>query len=170
MIGLTFLAVGLLWLAFSVFVGIKLPQWLGIRNPVGKWAVTVAAVVVLLVGPFVDHIVGMRQFQRLCEDRTAITVGPDAETVKRGKSTMSVGTDLAGFIINIKSYKVSYIDLDTGKVFLSYDYFSTSGGRVAGLALMGGTHGCSADDRKNKNHRQLQQIPIYQKIVNGDSK
>lgn len=51
-IGLTFLAIGLLWLAFSIFVGRKLPRWIGIRNPAGQWAVTVAVVAVLLVGPF----------------------------------------------------------------------------------------------------------------------
>jgi hypothetical protein len=167
MIGILFLfAIGL-WVALSLYLARKIPKWLRItRYPS---VVSVISFLLLLIVPFVDEIVGMRQFETLCAERTAITVSPDAEKVKRGKSVMSAETILPGFFIKIKSYKVSYIDIDTGKVFLTYDYFSTSGGRVAGLALMGGSHGCSADDRENKNHRQLQQIPIYQKIVNGES-
>ena len=32
MIGLPFLAIALLWLVFSVFVGLKLPKWLGVQG------------------------------------------------------------------------------------------------------------------------------------------
>ena len=103
MIGLTFLAIGLLWLAFSVFVGRKLPRWLGIRNPAGQWAVTVAAVAVLLVGPFVDHIVGMRQFQKLCDEQTGLQVYPNAVKAKRGKETSSKRE-----LINGSSLKYSF--------------------------------------------------------------
>ena len=169
MIGLLFLTAVLLWLALSAYVAIHLPKWFAVSKPVERWLISAVVFLLLVVGPFVDHIVGMRQFEKLCKEQTAITASPDAETVKRGKSVMSSETILPGFFIKIKSYKVSYIDLDTGKVFLTYNYFSTRGGRVAGLALMGGAHGCSADDRENKNHRELQQIPIYQKIVKGDS-
>lgn len=168
MIGILFFGCIGLWVALCVYLARRIPKWLGVERHARS--ISVASFLLLLIVPFIDEIVGMRQFEKLCDERTAITVSPDAETVKRGKSVMSAETVLPGFFIKIKSYKVSYIDLDTGKVFLTYDYFSTSGGRVAGLALMGGSHGCSADDRKNKNHRQLQQIPIYQKIVNGDSK
>lgn len=170
MIGLTFLAIGLLWLAFSVFVGRKLPRWLGIRNPAGQWAVTVAVVAVLLVGPFVDHIVGMRQFQKLCDERTAIHVSPDANLVRRATDITSDELPISGYVINIKMSTRTYIDLDTKKPFLSYEIFRTSGGRVASLALLGGWHSCSAERVENKNHQQFAAMNAYELLRNGRKK
>ncbi len=170
MIGLTFLAIGLLWLAFSVFVGRKLPRWLGIRNPAGKWAVTVAAVVVLLVGPFVDHIVGMWQFERLCDERTAPRIAANAADVEFAKVSDSASRVLDGFFIDIQVSTVSYVDPATGKALLEYEYFKTRGGRIAGLALIGGWNSCSAESKNSQYLPQLRAMPVFRNHVNGVQK
>jgi hypothetical protein len=170
MIGLSFLAIGLLWLAFSVFVGHKLPRWLGIRNPVGKWAVTAAAVVVLLIGPFVDHIVGMRQFERLCDERTAPRIAADAASVELAQVSDSASRVLDGFFIDIQVSTVSYADPATGKALLEYEYFKTRGGRIAGLALMGGWNSCSAESKNSQYLSQLRALPVFRNNINGVQK
>ena len=170
MIGLTFLAIGLLWLAFSVFMGLKLPQWLGIQSVIKRLAVTVAALVVLLVGPFVDHIVGMWQFERLCEERTAPRIARNAASVEWAKASDSESRHLDGFVIDVQASTVSYVDPATGKVFLEYEYFKTRGGRIAGLALMGGWNSCSAESKSSKHSSQLRALPAYRNFVNGVQK
>jgi len=160
MIGLTFLAIGLLWLAFSVFVGRKLPRWLGIRNPVAKWAVTVVAVAVLLIGPFVDHIVGMRQFQKLCDERTVIKISKTANQVIRAKQLVLPTTELSGYWIKIRSSPIVYIDADTSQEFLRYEILNTKGGRVGGLVMLEGSYQCLPKDyspTKNLNIDKLLQ-------------
>ena len=146
MIGLTFLAIGLLWLAFSVFVGRNLPKLLGIQGVAGQRAVTVAALVVFLVGPFVDHVVGMRQFERLCEERTVMRLSVEAMQVTRARRIDTPSTELQGYWINIRSSGVVFVDVDTNREFLRYEILNTSGGRVAGLALLGGSHQCVPRD------------------------
>ncbi|MBL8372257.1 MAG: hypothetical protein JNK28_12795 [Burkholderiaceae bacterium] len=158
MIGLTFLAIGLLWLAFSVFVGRKLPRWLGIRNPAGKWAVTVAAVAVLLIGPFVDEIVGMRQFERLCKERAVVWVGPGAEKVTAAKKAATKQEDLSGYWIPIHSRKVVYLDAASGIPFLGYETLSTKGGRIARVALLGGEHSCRPPNPNAMNYLNIDKL------------
>lgn len=170
MIGLTFLAIGLLWLAFSVFVGRKLPRWLGIRNRAGQWAITAAAVAVLLVGPFVDHIVGMRQFERLCDERTAPRIAANAASVELAKVSDSASRVLDGIFIDIQVSTVSYVDPATGKVLLEYEYFKTHGGRIAGLALMGGWNSCSAESKNSQYLPQLRALPMFRNFVSGVQK
>lgn len=169
MIGLMFLGVALLWLGLTVYLTIKLPRWLGLKSST-SWLLRLVLVPLLLVGPFVDEIVGMRQFEKICDEQTAIQISPMAVSVKRAKRIYSSEVNVPGYLITIVLTTATYVDLDTNEVFLTYNHFSTRGGRVAGLALMGGKHSCSAEKSVHKNHSQLWQIPIYQKIVNGDSK
>jgi hypothetical protein len=169
MIGLLFLTAALLWLALSAYVAIHLPKWFAMSKPVARWLISAVVFLLLMVGPFVDHIVGMRQFEKLCEEQTAMTVSPIADSVKRAKRIYSPDVNVPGYLIDIVSSTATYVDLDTNQVFLTYKHFSTRGGRVAGIALMGGRHSCSAEAPIHKNHSQLWQIPIYKKIVNGES-
>lgn len=146
MIGMMFLAVGLLWLALSWYLAKRVPVWLSIRHPSAQWLMRAVVMLVLLVGPFVDHIVGMRQFERLCESAKArIWVSPDIGNVSRAKPNTPVYIPVSGYWINIESTKTTYIDIDTGKAFLSYETFFTKGGRIWGLTLLGGFHSCKVD-------------------------
>lgn len=166
MIGLMFLGAALLWLGLTVYLTIKVPRLLGLKN-YASWLLRLLLVSLLLVGPFVDEIVGMRQFERLCEEQAGIQIRPVAASVRNAKRTYSPEVILPGYLINIVSTTATYVDLDSNEVYLRYNHFSTRGGRVAGLALMGGWHSCSAEKTNHKDHQQLQQIPSYTKIVIG---
>ena len=167
MIGLLFLAVAILWLVLVYQVVRRIPIWLTFKKHV--WLVQALVAVVLLVGPFVDEVVGMRQFKKLCEERTAITVSPAAGSVQRARDVSSEKKILPGYWINIWAGTRTFFDADTGKEFLSYPVYRTQGGRIAGLALMGGWHSCSAESPANKNHEHVKNIRIYRQIINGDT-
>lgn len=147
MIGLMFLAAVLAWLALSAFLALKLPQWLGTKSPGGQWATTVAALALFLVGPFVDEIVGMRQFERLCsEARLGIKVASDIGVVKRGYSSEPAYVALPGYWIDIRRVDAKYVDLDSGRPFLEFQEYFTKGGRLWGLLLLGGEHACQIEN------------------------
>ena len=168
MIGLMFLAAGLLWLALAIYLIVRLPHWLRLKKFVRP--LQAVLLLLLLVMPFVDEIVGMRQFRALCEERTAPRIADDAASVEWAKVSDSKPQLLKGFVIDVEASTVSYVDSATEKVFLEYEYFKTRGGRIAGIALMEGWHSCSAESKQNKYSSQIKAIPAYQKIVNGVQK
>jgi hypothetical protein len=165
MIGLTFLAIGLLWLAFSVFVGHKLPKWLGIQGLAKQWAITVAAVVVLLVGPFVDHIVGMRQFEKLCAEEGRLQISPAAANTKRAKKMIEDYVPLEGYAVRIEQMVIRVVDLDTDKQIAQYKYFSTPGGRLSGRSILGNPYVCSASDRDHADRSKLDALAAQTHLV-----
>jgi hypothetical protein len=83
MVGLLFLAAGLTWLAFSWFLAWKVPRWLGIKTVSAQWAASAVAMALLLFGPFVDEILGMRQFEKLCRERATVWTAASAKSVTR---------------------------------------------------------------------------------------
>lgn len=158
MIGLALLAVAVLWLGLSLWLALKLPTWLRVHTPVRRIGVTAAALVALLVGPFVDEIVGMRQFENLCAERAIVKVSPEADRVRRAVDANLPMVELPGHWIKIRSQRVAYIDLDTGKIFLTYEILHTSGGRIAGVLLFGGNHSCAPQDYSSKRHLDIDQL------------
>lgn len=168
MIGLSFLAVALLWLALAFYLTAKLPLWLGLKKLI--WPLRIVLLSILLVGPFVDEIVGMRQFRALCEEQTTISVSSDAGSVRRARDISVEKQILPGYWINIWASRRTYFDLDTGKEFLSYPVYRTQGGRVAGLALLGGWHFCSAESSDNRNNQQFKNLNAYELLSNGRKK
>ena len=146
MIGLGFLVVGFLWVAVSFFLALKLPVWMGSKSSDRRWGIGMALLLLLLVGPFVDHIVGMWQFERLCaRARISIQVSPDIGNVKRAKTNATTYIDLSGYFVNIQKVQREYLDLDTGRSFLSYQTYFTKGGRVAGITQFEGRYSCDID-------------------------
>ena len=143
MIGLMFLGVALLWLGLTVYLTVKVPRWLGLKR-YASWLLRLLLVPLLLVGPFVDEIVGMGQFEKLSQERAVLHVATNADQVNRAKVAHSDLRELTGYWINISTGKSEYIDIDTGMVFMSFDDYTTTGGRIAGLALLGGSHWCDA--------------------------
>jgi hypothetical protein len=145
MIGLLFLSVGIGWVWLALWVALwvarKAPAWVGVKHPVGKSLLGAVVLAVLLVGPFVDHIIGVQQFEKLCDERTVMQVSPIANLVVR-----ATRLELPGYWIKIRSSPVAYADADTGRQFLRYDILNTKGGRVAGFAMLGGSHQCTPKD------------------------
>jgi len=146
MIGIIFLAAAVIWLAISLNFSLKVPIWLGVRGRSKPLIVSALLLAVLLVGPFVDEIIGMRQFEKLCEEaRANIWVSPEISSVKRAISNSPNSVDLSGYVIPIKLYVSEYIDLDSGSAFLRFRTYFTKGGRLWGLTLMGGKHSCEIE-------------------------
>lgn len=138
--GLIFLLVMGLWFALCVFLARKMPGWIGVKR--FRLVLGVVIFPVLLVTPVIDEIVGMRQFEQLCKERSVVYVSPEAGKVRRAIQNSFQLDTLAGYWVKIQSQPVTYTDLDTGKVFISFQGLHTTGGRIAGIAMMGGTHSC----------------------------
>jgi hypothetical protein len=143
MIGLMFMVAGMAWLAFSVFLALKVPQWLGIKTTGAQWVASALVFGLLLIGPFIDEIVGMQQFNKLCKERAVVWTAEDAISVTRAIKGETKYVDLPGYWIPIKSQQNEYINVDTGELFLKYEILHTRGGRIVGLVLLDGEHSCS---------------------------
>lgn len=141
MIGLMFLCAALLWLLFTVYLTVKVPRWLGLKSHV-KWLARLLLVPILVVGPFVDEIVGMRQFERLCQERAVVWVKPGAEKVTKAREGPEKYEDLTGYWVPIRVRQIVYLDAESGIPFVGYVALSTKGGRIARIALLGGEHSC----------------------------
>ncbi len=165
MIGLLFMAMGLLWLALSWYLAKRLPNWLSIRHPIAQWLMRAMVMLLLLVGPFVDHVIGMAQFEGLCKERAVVWVGPGAEKVTAAKEAATKHEDLSGYWISIHSRKITFLDASTGIQFMGYETLSTKGGRIARIALMGGEHSC-----RPSNPNQLNQLNIDKLLEQGKNK
>jgi len=158
MIGLLFLAVGLFWLWLSWFLASRMPTWLGISTPAWRWVLTSVVLVLLLVGPFLDHIVGMRQFQRLCDEQTGLQILPSAANTRNAKELSAQSLPLKGYVITIKQQARKIIDSDTGAEIAHYNYFSTRGGRVGSLFMMGGEYACAASKKGHADRAKYTQF------------
>lgn len=150
MIGLMFLGVFALWIWFAVFFGLKIPKWFD-----WKWKCLSSALLIPLIAcaPFVDEVVGMRQFKQLCKERDVVNLSSEAYQVKRAKGADLPTVELPGYWITIRSQPVLYIDIDTGRQFMSYEMLHTSGGYFAGALLMGGMHSCKPRETEEINRR-----------------
>lgn len=166
MIGLTALAIGLLWLAISVFFAIKLPKWFGASKPVWRGLLGGIVFVILMIGPFVDHIVGMRQFEKLCIEQTNVKISPNASNTKRGKQASPKTEQLKGYVIPIQRSTAAIVDIDSGEVIASYNHFSTKGGVVGGpLTAFGGEHVCDLSQPRHVEYKKFLQLLNQIKLV-----
>ena len=141
MIGLLFLGAAILWLLAVYHVAKSAPRWLHVKRHVRLTRAVVA--IALLVGPFLDQIVGMRQFDTLCKERAVVTVTPEARQVKRAKELPLRRFELSGYWVPIVVWQATYLDADSGKEFAHFEVLHTKGGRVARLMLLGGDYSCS---------------------------
>ena len=170
MIGLTALAIGLLWLALSVLLAIKLPKWFGASKPVWSGLLGCAIFLILMVGPFVDHVVGMRQFQKLCDEQTGLQIYPNSVNTKRGQETSSKRELVNGAVISINRTVSTITDLDTGEVIARYNYFSTKGGVIGSVLMLGGEHVCSIDGPRHPQHDQYVTLKSRISLIYGEAK
>lgn len=170
MIGLGFLAAGLLWLAFSWYVATRLPKWLGVVKPVWRRLLGTTVFLLLMVGPFVDHIVGMRQFEKLCAEQTDLQLFQNGVNAKRGRETSSTRELVGGTAIAINRSVSTITDLDTGEVIARYKHFTTRGGVFARLPMLGGEHVCSIDGPRHPKHKQYMVLKNQIHLTYGEAK
>lgn len=156
MIGLAFLGVAILWLVLIVFFSLKIPKWLGLERT--GWLLSLVLLVLGLVGPFVDHWIGMRQFDKLCAEQTSLQIYPAAITAKRGKVISSAYELLNGYLIPIDRRVDSFVDTDTGQAIARYYHFSTPGGRVGKLVRLGSDYECAVFKSNHPDNAQYQAL------------
>ena len=140
------------WIFLSFYLPVKIPGWLGMQRHGGL--VTIVLIPLMLGAMFIDEVIGMRQFEKLCKERAVVWVSPEAGQVTRAKDTSPATVELSGYWIKIRSQPVEYSDIDTGKPFFRYEILHTKGGLVAGIAMMGGSHSCTPKN-DNEIYKQL---------------
>lgn len=156
MIGLAVLGALVLWIAAAGWLAGRVPIWLNIERHT-LW-VSPALFISFVCLPFVDHWVGMRQFEKLCTEQTSLTIYPGAADAKRGAWTISDSQRLDGYyFVEIQRSKVALINVETNQAVLSYDRFWTKGSFFRRMTLNGPKQ-CSASDRDHpdqKNYRKV---------------
>jgi hypothetical protein len=168
MIGLTLLAVGLLWLALSLFIAIKLPRWIGIKREQLRWLLSGALLLLCMVGPFANHIVGMWQFQKLCNEQTGLQIYPNAVNTKRAREFSSDRELLNGMAIPIYRTESNVINLETNAVIARYSRFTTSGAGIGKILKLGGEDVCSVNGSRHKDHQKYLQLKTQTNLRYGD--
>lgn len=168
MIGLLFLAAIGLWLVFTVYLTVKVPRWLGLQGPV-KWLARLLLVPLLLVGPLADHIIGMRQFEKLCAEEGRLQISPAAANTKRARTRWAQPETLSGTAIPIERTAIAIINIDTGEQIAHYKYFSTPGGVIGKLPQMGGRFTCSAGLRGHVDENAFDALAAQTNLTYGES-
>lgn len=163
MIGLMFLGATVLWLIAVYQITLRVPKWLNLKKHVSMARVLVA--LVLLVGPFVDHIIGMRQFEKLCAEEGRLEISPAALNTKRARTRWAQPEVLSGTAIPIERTEIVIIDLDTGQQIAQYKYFSTPGGVVGKLPELGGRFTCSASLRGHVDEKAFGALAAQTNLV-----
>ena len=163
MIGLIFLAAASLWAALSIYIAINAPRWLGLKSAATGVPITGLLLALMLFGPFIDEVIGMRQFKELCNSaRTDIWIGSEIQNVRRAQMLPRQTSELEGYFIKIKAVRTDYIDMDSGKPFLSYKTFLTKGGRVWGVTRFDTEESCgtgaTSEFKKIWNKYQIQNL------------
>ena len=168
MIGFSFLVAGLLWLVAAAWLSSRIPHWLSIQKHRTPLSVALFPVIVLL--PFLDHIIGMRQFHKLCEEQTRLRLTPNAENTSRAREEGAGVSVVTGFPIEITRLRMNFVDLETGSQIASYDILRTPGGRIGGLVQMGGKYECSVGDPSHVDRKKYLDLRVQTKLAPGGSK
>ena len=167
MIGLSFLAVGLIWLALSWYLATRLPKWLSIKRPLVQLSLSALLLSLFLVGPFTDHIVGMRQFQKLCDTQTGLQVYPNALNSRKAVDKSTREEPLKGYLIPISQRTDSLVNAETGEVILRHHHFSTSGGWIGGFLRMGSPYECAVFQSSHPDHGRYRALRKNYQIIYG---
>lgn len=168
MIGIMFLGAALLWFLFCLWLAGNLPKWLGIKKL--DWLVTIMVLGLLLVAPFIDHILGMRQFQKLCYEQTGLQIYPNAVNTKRGRENSSEAEQLSEYFIPIKKISHTLLDLDSGEVIARHYHFTTTGGKIGGLARLGSEYQCTVFQSDHPDQAKYRSLRKQITIIYGETK
>lgn len=154
------------WLTAAIMVSKRIPHWLGVTKHTK--VVSVLLFPVVLVVPIADDLIGRWQFYRLCDREAVVTLSPDWESVKRARRVSLPRSDVGGTLIPIYSQGSEYVDIDTGKTFMTHPHFYTYGGLLFGrLGFgLGGSTSCLP-----KNAQAIEEmINFYELLKQGEMK
>jgi hypothetical protein len=135
-----------LWLTAAVMLSRRIPRWLGVTKHVT--VISALSFPIVLAAPIADDLIGRWQFYRLCEREAVVKLSPDWETVKRAQHTDIPIVPVSGYVMPIEVQRAEYVDLDSGRTFLSFKAFHTHGGLLFGrIGLgLGQTTSCWPED------------------------
>lgn len=166
MIGILFLMGIGLWLVAAALLSKRMPRWVGITKY--TTAASLLFFPLVLTAPIADELIGRWQFYRLCDREAVVTLSPEWEKVKRARRVSLPRSDVTGAVIRIYSQGSEYVDIDTGKTFMTHPHFYTYGGFLfdrLGLGL-GGTTSCLP-----KNVQAIEKkINFYELLKQGEMK
>lgn len=128
MIGLLLIATFVIWLTGCIWLADRLgnlaakPQWRA-ATKLGIFAALVSI-------PFVDELIGKRQFQALCRTHGIESADVSKARGKTVKVSYGERRPIPGTILPIDDNMVSIRDSDTGEVLVQYRNYYAAGGWV----------------------------------------
>ena len=127
MTGLFLLLVALIWLA----VVIGLSTFVTRKLPMATWRIPSAMVVfvVLLPLPLIDEIVGGWQFERLCQENSAIQIDRVTAVGKTVYLADLPDVDISGTWVHVVLHPRKFVDATTGELVVSFNDLIAVGGR-----------------------------------------
>jgi hypothetical protein len=126
MIFLIFLVGAGLWLTTTFFLSKRIPRWVGIKQQTTLASVLLFPLV--LTAPVADDLIGRWQFYQLCDREAVVTLSPDWQTVKRAKRMDTPSRHFNDYLVPINSQGGQYLDIESGKVFMTSQSLFTEGG------------------------------------------
>lgn len=164
MTGLVILVGSFVWLTVAIALCLKIPRWLG----AGKFRTLFSLLLfpVLLALPLADELLGAWQFHRLCAKEAVVSVGPEADKVKRARREPETKRVLDGYLIPIHTWDGEIVDVDTDKVFMTTRSLFTSGGWLR--RQLNGPEG-QATSCHPKNYNNVQKkLNLYELLKLGE--
>lgn len=126
MIGLFFLATVALWLAACLWLANRL----GNLIPAQRWRLPakLAILLALLSAPFVDEVIGNRQFQALCKANGIESADVSKARGRKVKVEYGERKLVDGTVLPIKEDEVLFRDAESGEVLIRHKNYYASGG------------------------------------------
>ena len=126
MIGLLFLGTVVVWLSVCVWMAQKLGNV--VTKPPWRIPVSLIGFILLLSLPFVDEVIGKRQFETLC--RTNGVESADVSKARGKKVKVEFGERmlLEGMILPIREANVLFGDAESGEVLIRHKNYYADGG------------------------------------------
>jgi hypothetical protein len=125
MFGIIFLLQAGLWFLFVWWVCRRLIP--STENKSKRTLPRAALLVVLAPLPFMDEIVGMVQFQRLCAANTLVVQpGAGSRSVRLQSGAQA---KVSGTWVPVYRTPFTFVDAKTGDIVAKFDYFTARGGR-----------------------------------------
>ncbi len=122
-----------------VFVSVMLSRWFArkFRHPTVRTAIALLSFVVLLVLPLVDELIGMQQFDALCEGGATLKIDADAAKGKTVRLVINPSNEiLPGQMLVTYHTHMSFRDVGTNQEIASFSTYVVKGGwliRALGL-------------------------------------
>lgn len=153
----------ILWVVIGMLLGRLLHRLFKLD---AQWRGLVVLLVVL--APFIQEVAGRLQFAYLCDKYAVVWLSPDWQKVKAAKAVRHPFVNASWTFIPIEIQRSEYIDVETGKLFMSNTGLHTKGGFFLGTLGLG--LGISTSCWPENDNEIYKMIEIDQLVTKGASK